>query len=348
MLREVPPQDTQNMIGYIDALPEDLSKGWYFGHEWPLPEVPELYNIVICGMGGSAISGDMISAHTLSRTPIPIVSHRNYGLPAWAAGPNTLVICSSHSGNTEETLSAFETARAQDCTIMVLTTGGKLKQLADEAGLCCWWFDHVGQPRTAVAYTFGLLLALVERLGLLSGLHEEVMTTLDSLAAQRTNLTLTSPLAQNPARRLAGQLMERNIVIFASGELEVIARRWKTQINELAEAWASYEGLPEMNHNTLAGLTHPVSLFDRTSAIFLRAPMDHPRNALRVDASMQYFLQAGIAVDAVTAPDGFRLAQMWHLLQFGDYVSYYLALNYGVDPTPVDALVTLKKRLAEA
>ena len=157
----------------------------------------------------------------------------------------------------------------------------------------------------------------------------------------------SSPLTENPAKRLAGQLLDRNVVIFAAGEAEVIARRWKTQINELAKAWASFEGIPEMNHNTLASLVHPDMLFEKTSAIFLRTPMDHPRNQKRIDLSMQYFLEAGIAVDSVVAQGDGHLAQLWSLLQFGDYVSYYLALDYGIDPTPVEALNILKAALSK-
>ncbi len=167
------------------------------------------------------------------------------------------------------------------------------------------------------------------------------------MAQQYKLLEPSVPLVDNPAKRLAGQLLGRNIAIFAAGEVEVIARRWKTQINELAKAWASFEGIPEMNHNTLAGLVYPEALFEKTSAIFLRTPMDHPRNQKRFDLSMQFFLEAGIAVDSVLAQGEGRLAQLWSLLQFGDYVSYYLALDYDIDPTPVEALSMLKTALSE-
>jgi glucose/mannose-6-phosphate isomerase len=193
-----------------------------------------------------------------------------------------------------------------------------------------------------------LLLALVERLGLVRDVEAEVQDAIATMRTERASLTDNSPLAHNPARRLAGQLLERNVAIFGAGDNEVIARRWKTQINELAKAWASFEGLPEMNHNTLAGLLNPESLYSRTAAIFLRAQADHPRNQMRIDATMQAFLQAGVATDAVWAKGKTKLAQMWSLLQFGDYVSYYLALLYEVDPTPVDSLTALKQRLSKS
>ena len=177
--------------------------------------------------------------------------------------------------------------------------------------------------------------------------HAALAEAVQVMQDNKTYLTLTSPLAADPARRMAGQLLERNIVIFAAGELEVIARRWKTQINELAKGWASFEGLPEADHNTLAGLENPENLFEKTSAIFLRANMDHPRNALRLEATQRSCLQAGIATDTVWAKGTTRLAQFWSLLQLGDYVAYYLALNYGVDPTPIEIMTQLKKWMAQ-
>ena len=277
--------------------------------------------------------------------PVPVVSWRNYGLPAWAQGEDCLVICSSHSGNTEETLSSFETALTRNCSLIAISTGGALQQKAQEANITHWRFEHDGQPRTAIAWSFGLLLALLSRIGLVSDQDSHVRNAITEIRKQDQILGPEIDLAHNPARRLAGQLLNRNIVIFGAGQLEVIARRWKTQINELAKAWASFEGIPEMNHNTLAGLLYPDSLYEKTTAIFLRAPMDHPRNQKRIEYSKQFFLQAGIAVEEVKASSDDRLSQMFSLLQFGDYVSYYLALAYGVDPTPVDILTQLKEAL---
>lgn len=339
-------KDPECMLGYVDALPEDLLKAWQLGMHLPLPKAAKIRQVLICGMGGSAIGGDFVRAYLADSGSVPITSQRDYGLPHWAQGEEVLVVCSSHSGNTEETLSSFDEALARGCNLTAVCTGGKLRERAEQAGVPCWLFEHHGQPRTAIPYSFGLLLALFERLGLTENNQAEVEQAAACMREERTKLTESSPLSQNPAKRLAGQLLERNIAVFAAGDLEVVARRWKTQINELAKAWASFEGLPEMNHNTLAGLENPASLYDRTTAIFLRAGLDNPRNALRIEASMQSFLQAGIAVDSVWGKGESRLAQMWTLLQFGDYVSYYLALDYGVDPTPVNALLALKAYLA--
>ncbi len=339
-------KDPENMLAYIDALPDDLEKAWALGQAYDLPKLPEIHKICIAGMGGSAIGGDMLAGFLAQGGKVPIISWRNYGLPDWAAGEDTLVICSSHSGNTEETLSAFDQALKNGCSILAFSTGGKLEKRAREAGKACWTFEHHGQPRTAIPFTFGILLAFLQRAGLAVFDISEISESASVMRSQREILTASSPVDQNPARRLGGQLLGRNVLILAAGENEVIARRWKGQIAELAKAWASFEGLPEMNHNALAGLESPERLFEKTSAIFLRAKMDHPRNQIRIEHSMQQFLIAGMAVDTVQAVGNSRMAQMWSLLQFGDYVAYYLALDYGVDPTPIEALNALKRKLA--
>ena len=343
---ETNPFDPQDMNGAIEALGANLQSGWQLGLQMAIPEVKFLRQVVICGVGGSAIGGDFTTAYLADQLPIPVVAHRNYGLPGWANGPETLVICSSHSGNTEETLSSFNEALKRECVLMSICTGGKLAELSKETGKTCWKFDHVGQPRTAVGWSVGLLLALFSRLGLIEDQSLAVYEAASVLAEGVQKLGKDSPVSSNPAKRLAGQLLERNIVIYGAGEMEVIARRWKAQINELAKAWAAFEGIPEMNHNALAGLRHPESLYEHTSAIFLGSDFDHERNRKRVEFSQQFFLEAGVAVDSVRAQGVGKLAQMFSLLQFGDYVSYYLALDYGEDPTPIDTLIELKRLLA--
>ena len=344
---ETNPYDPQDMNAAIEALGANLESGWQLGLQSAIPEVGFLRQIVICGMGGSAIGGDFTAAYLTNQMLVPVVAHRNYGLPGWARGPETLVICSSHSGNTEETLSSFNEALQRGCSLMSICTGGKLAELSKENGKNYWIFDHVGQPRTAIGWTVGLLLALFFRLGLIEDQAAVVEEAAAVLADGITKLGKESPVSHNPAKRLAGQLLERNIVIYGAGEMEVIARRWKSEINELAKAWAAFEGIPEMNHNALAGLRHPESLYERTSAIFLRCDYDHERNRKRIELSQQFFLQAGVGVDSVKARGEGKLAQMFSLLQFGDYVSYYLALAYGEDPTPIEVLNELKRLLAE-
>lgn len=339
--------DPGNMLGHIETLPNQLLNAWQLGKQLPLPEYEKIDRVVIAGMGGSAIGGDLLASYTRPTCKIPVISHRDYGLPAWAEGRNTLVICSSHSGSTEETLSSLTQAIISECSVLTLSTGGKLAEMSTNAGCGSWVFEHQGQPRTAVGFSFAMLLALFSRLGFFQVGGQDIQEVVDAMKQQQDTIGYHSGTQSNPARRMAGQLVGRYISIFAAGNNEVIARRWKTQINELAKAWAQFEGLPEADHNTLAGLINPEDTLSKVAAIFLKAESDDARNQMRLDFTRQQFMLAGMLTDEVKAQGNSRLAEMWTLLHFGDYVSYYLALMYGIDPTPIDALGELKRFLAQ-
>jgi glucose/mannose-6-phosphate isomerase len=337
--------DTQNYLAEIDDLPDQLQRAWELGSRQDLPEWTGFQRVVIAGMGGSAIGADLLSAYAALSCPLPLVIHRGYGLPAWARGPETLLITSSHSGNTEETLTTLQTGIESGCHILALCTGGKMAAAARYAGCPVWTFDHQGQPRAAVGYSFGLLLAALSRLSLLPDPTEELAGTLASMRQLQVNLQADIPVGLNPAKRLAGQLVGRWVAVFASDILEPVARRWKGQFSELAKAWAQFEFLPEADHNTLAGTLQPESALPSLVALFLRAPSYHPRNLLRSDLTRQAFMLEGISTDFVDASGDTPLAHQWTTLLYGDYVAYYLAMVYDIDPTPIAALVGFKQAL---
>jgi glucose/mannose-6-phosphate isomerase len=301
--------------------------------------------VVIAGMGGSAIGADLLSAYAATLCPLPVVVHRNYGLPAWARGPETLLITSSHSGNTEETLTALQTGLERGCRILALCTGGKLATAARQAGFPVWTFDHPGQPRAAVGYSFGLLLAAFSRLALMPDPSAELANALEAMRQLQGGLRADIPVVRNPAKRLAGQLLGRWVAVFGADILEPVARRWKGQLSELAKAWAQFEFLPEADHNTLAGTLQPESALPNLMALFLRAPSYQPRNLLRSELTSQVFMLEGINTDFVDASGDTPLAHQWTALLFGDYTAYYLAMAYGIDPTPIAALVGFKQAL---
>jgi glucose/mannose-6-phosphate isomerase len=337
--------DSQNMLGEIDNLPAQLEKAWKLGQTQPCEGLKPLHGfsrVLISGMGGSAIGADLLAAYVAPSCPVPVIVQRDYGLPAWAHGPETLVIASSHSGNTEETLEAFNAALQNKCRLMAIATGGKLAERAGQAKIPLWKFDHTGQPRAAVGFSFGLLLAIFARLGLIPDPAIELAGAVAAMKKQQETLRAAVPVTRNPAKRLAGQLVGRWVNVYASGCLASVARRWKTQFNEIAKAGAGFEVLPEANHNALAGLLNPAEVLSRTTTLFLRAPSDHPRNHLRLDLTQKGFMIEGLNTDVYEAQGGSPLAHIWTTLHFGDYTAFYLAMAYGVDPTPVEALVNIK------
>ena len=341
--------DTLNMLGEIDNLPDQLANAYQLGMKHSLPDWTDFKQVVIAGMGGSAIGADLLASYCASLAPLPVSVHRDYSLPLFARGQETLVVCSSHSGNTEETLDAFESARKSECRIVVVCTGGELAKRAKENNIPLWTFDHAGQPRAAVGFSFGLLLAMFQRLGFLPDQSKEMEDAVASMKRSQQHLKADVPAVKNPAKRYAGQLMGRWVTFMGSGLLSVVARRWKGQINEVAKAGANFEFLPEADHNTLAGTMNPQETLNaHTMTLFLRAPSDHPRNRLRSDLTRKAFMLEGMNTDYVDARGNTTLAHMWTSILFGDYMAYYLAMGYGVDPTPIQALVEFKEAMKEA
>ena len=341
--------DTLNLLGEIDNLPDQLGYAYQLGLKHCLPDWKDVRQVVIAGMGSSVIGADLLASYCASLSPIPVSIHRNYDLPLFARGAETLVICSSHSGDTEETLSSFEAARKAGCRIIAVTTGGELAKRAKENNIPLWTFDHAGQPRTAVGFSFGLLLALFQRLGIIPEQKEAVDDAIASMKRSQGYLKADVIAAKNPAKRYAGQLMGRWVTIMGSDLMAPVARRWKGQLNEIAKAGANFDFIPEADHNTLAGtMNHQETLNAHTITLFLRADSDHPRNRLRSDLTRQAFMLEGMNTDHVDARGNTPLAQIWTTILFGDYMAYYLAMAYGVDPAPTHAMDEFKKGMAEA
>jgi glucose/mannose-6-phosphate isomerase len=336
------------MLAQIDGLPVQLQAAWALGATLPLPDWQGIRQVLIAGLGGSAIGGDLLAAYVAPACRVPVVLHRDYDLPVWVHGQGTLVIASSHSGNTEETLSAFGRALNQGCRILAVCTGGELADAAQKAGIPLWRFEHKGQPRAAVGYSFGLLLAALARLELVPDPSGELSDTIALMKAQQSQLAASTPVVKNPAKRIAGQLIGRWITVFGAGALAPVARRWKSQINELAKSWAQFDLLPEGNHNSLAGILHPQEVLPRMIALFLRGPADLPRHRMRLDLTRKSFMLEGINTDFIDAQGDTPLANQWTMLHFGDYTAYYLAMAYGVNPTPVEPIEAFKKEILAA
>ena len=337
--------DQEDMYSQIHNLPDQILTAWEIGQSRVLPEMRGLQNIVVAGMGGSAIGADLLAAYISAESLIPVIVNREYDLPAWAQGSETLVIASSHSGNTEETLYAYENAKRNQCRIMTICTGGKLAELAKSDNLPVWRFEHSGQPRAAVGFSFGFLLAAIRKLGLIKDPRDDIDEAVNEMCAQQKTLAANIPLAENPAKQLATKLFAKLVVIIGTDYLSPVSRRWKGQVSEISKAWSQFELLPEADHNTLAGLVNPGDIFPNMVTVFLQASSIHPRNRIRLELTREKFESQGISTKEYMAKGESRLSHIWSALHFGDYVSYYLAMMYEVDPTPVVVLEQLKQAM---
>jgi glucose/mannose-6-phosphate isomerase len=347
-LQAIKKIDTLDMLGSINRLPDQLEEAWKAGQAFPLPDaLRKTKRIVIAGMGGSAIGGSLLTAYAAPIADAPFVVWRNYALPAWAKGPETLVIVSSYSGNTEETLSAYQSAQENNCSILAMTTGGKLAAAAEKDGVPVWKFTYDGQPRSAVGYTFALPCAVAARLGLLPDPTKNVAAAAAAMRLQQKAIGADSPGTKNPAKQLAAKEAGKAVIIFGADFLAPVARRWKGQVSEIAKAWAQFEELPELDHNTVAGTVQPKDVIDRAVVVLLRSKFNHPRNARRVDITRELFARQGWQMEEVAGLGEDPLSQMYTCLHFGDYTAFYLAILYATDPSPVAVIEDLKKMLAK-
>lgn len=337
--------DRSDMRKELLNLPNQLTQAWKMGLENKIPPYNKVTNIVLAGMGGTAIGADLLAAYVADISPCPIHVLREYQLPAWAGDKHTLVVASSHSGDTEEVLSMFDQALHRDCSLLVIATGGEISNRAIIHSIPLWKFAHKGQPRSAVGFSFGLLLALMARLDFIPDQSKEIQSSVVAMEKMIRNVDINIPIKQNPTKRLAGQMLDRWVTIVGSDHLVPIARRIKSQINELSKAWAQFESLPEMDHNTLAGIFSAEDVLSKTMVLFLSASFLHPRNCIRINLTRMELLRAGMNTDVVEFKEETRLAEMWASVIFGDFLSYYLAMAYQVDPTPIDALQNLKKAM---
>ena len=337
--------DPHGMLARIEELPEQCEEAWRRAAGLSLPEThAEAQDVVLLGMGGSAISGDILrSLATLTgRKPVQVV--RGYDIPA-SVGESTLVVACSHSGNTEETLSAFQQALDAGTKTFVITMGGEIAKLADRAGAPLFRYEYDGEPRSSTGHQLMALLALGERAGLVEPQEQAVSEAVTLMKKQRTELGFESPRDQNPAKQLAERLHERLAVIVGAGVLDVAAYRWKTQINENAKSWALHETLPELDHNSIVGFGLPD--VSRLHVVFLRHEALHPRLLVRYGATAEAFDDAGVSHETVEARGASALAKVMTAIYFGDLMSYYLALLNGVQPATVEPIDTLKAKLSE-
>ncbi|MEA3344848.1 MAG: bifunctional phosphoglucose/phosphomannose isomerase [Chloroflexota bacterium] len=339
--------DHENMLSHIDRWADQCKRAWDRVQDFAQSlTVPPFRGVLVLGMGGSAIGGDLLAALAARSSPVPIQVNRDYTLPDWV-GDSTLVIGSSYSGSTEETLAAFKAARRRGCRLLALSSGGELADLARQYGAPWLHIPYKSQPRAALGYSLIFLIGLGQRMGLLPDQSEALEEAIEVLNAQREEIGAQVPVAENQAKQLALELRDHLPVIYGAGILAPVARRWKTQINENAKSWALWEEMPEFDHNTVASFGLPKPLLKQIYTIALTAPSMHPRHRLRFEISAELIAREGIAQKEIEAQGGAPLAQMVSAIQFGDYVSYYLAMLYEVDPTEIPNIQYLKRRLGD-
>lgn len=338
--------DPGRMLETVCLLPAQCREGYKIGlGAGDLPSAEGIGSIAFCGMGGSAVAGDMLSALAGPRLRLPVLVVRNSELPEFC-GPHTLVVTSSYSGGTAETLALFEEAIARGCRVLAVTSGGELARRAEQLGIGRVIVPEGSMPRAAFGFLALGALGALEAMGVVPPVAPDLDEAVSEMDGLLSEAGPDVPADRNPAKELARSLGDRIPVVWgAEGIASVAATRWKTQFNENAKVPAFSSTLPELDHNEVVGWSKGKG--DAFAVLVLRHDGEPRDTAARVPLSEEIARGSGALVREVRARGRSSLARLLTLVLFGDLVSTYLGLARGVDPSPIEAIANLKRALAE-
>ncbi len=339
--------DPDNMFDAVRGFAENVREGWAIPADFAPGRLASGWRqVVVVGMGGSAIGGDFVRTFCRETAPVPVTVVRDYALPA-SVGEDALVIASSYSGGTEETLAAYDEAGRRGATVVAVTSGGELRRRAEHDGNAHFVIPGGMQPRAALGYSLGAMLRLAHQLGLCD------ISEADLDEARRVTDARAEALADlggNPALELARSLAGKVPLVYTGpGLLEAAGVRWQTQIQENAKQLAFGNVFAELNHNEVLAWEHALPEVQKLlHVVVLRDPADHPKIHKRMDVTKGLLAPKAAGWTEVSPQGEGKLARLLSTIQLGDFMSFYLAMLMGVDPTPIETIDHLKRTLAEA
>lgn len=337
--------DSANMLKLLTDFPIQFQQARQIGEALRFEiDGTKIKNIIFAGMGGSAIGGDLIASCLNDQLRIPAIVNRNYSLPGFV-DRNSLVIVSSYSGNTEEALSCYDLAQSKGSVIIAISSGGKLAARAQADGVPLITIPGGAPPRTALGYLSVPILVWLKNSGMVT-LSPHVFDETQQLL-QQNNRRYWPDAAENPALNLAQQLRNKFPIIYCTADLLApVALRWKGQFSENSKVLAFCNVFPELNHNEIVGWDQIPHRLRDFQVVYLRDPEDHVRNQKRMIITRAILERVTDPIIEVQTEGESRLARLMSMVQLGDWVSYYLAILAGVDPTPIEKIQLLKDRLS--
>ncbi|AKM79246.1 MAG: Bifunctional phosphoglucose/phosphomannose isomerase [Candidatus Beckwithbacteria bacterium GW2011_GWB1_47_15] len=339
--------DRSNVYGSIESLAKQTKDALDQAGRVKLPKNP-VKNLILSGMGGSGLAARVIESAFFENLSVPLTRIHHYHLPSWA-GKQTLVICSSYSGTTEETVSTLKQAIAKKCPTLVITTGGELKKLALKHRLPLYLIDPVqnpsGEPRMAIGYSLVGQLVLVKKAGLLNFTSEEFSDATKTMAQVLAANGRQIPQVKNPAKKLALSLHDKQVIMVAADHLTGALHVVKNQMNENAKQLSHRHDLPELNHHLMEGLKFPAT--NKKDVVFwlINSGLYLTRIQTRAVLTLDVVNRNGLNAFEYLATAPTRLAQVFEVIQFGALVNYYLTVLNGLDPAPIPWVDYFKKNL---
>lgn len=342
--------DKSNALGSVEKLPDQIEDAWKITSTMQAPAgYNQVNNIVVSGMGGSALGAHVIKTLYKDelRVPLEVVNH--YTLPGYV-NEHTLVVLSSYSGSTEETLVAAEQAKHLGAKFAVITSGGKLAAFAKETGCPAYiinpTFNPSNQPRMAIGYSVFGQLGLFATLGIIIIANEDVANVVSMLRKNAAGLAPES-IESNTAKFLAYSAVDKMLVLVASEHLEGAAHVLNNQLNENAKNFTDYLTLPELNHHDMEGLSFPKHMKDDVLFFFFNSALYHPRVRARYPLTLEVIEKNGYHGETIQAMASTKLEQVWEMIQLGAYTNFYLAMLNGIDPSPIPWVDYFKEQLAK-
>jgi len=339
--------DKSDMMGLALALPQEILEAVAIGNRLDIPEgYGDFSRILAIGMGGSGIPGDFLKALFWEELPMPMVVDRGYTIPRFV-DRDTLAFAISYSGNTEETLAAFGAAREAGAKLISVTSGGELLRISSELGVPCLKVPAGRQTRASFGYLVFSLLAVLQKMKVIGDQTGDIQETVQVVEKMRQDLGPSVTIARNPAKSLALKLSGKSAILFGTHvHTDVVALRWKQQLNENSKAVARYEVFPELNHNEIVAWDSFHTMPDQMEAVFLRDEQEPSQIRKRIEVTREFLGLRGVSSTEVWSQGRSALARLVSLSYYSDFVSLYLALLNDVDPTPVEAIAFFKQKLA--
>ena len=342
--------DSEDVLGAVEAFADQCASAWAVGTSASgLPDADGVDSVVVLGMGGSGVSGDVVRSVVEPRFLVPFEVIKSYGpLPGWV-GRNTLVFAVSYSGSTEETIAALEEAHTRGARVVVISSGGPLAELALRYGFAHLAIPSGLQPRASLGYLTLPILGVLQSMGLVSGFADEVEEAVEVLTKLAERCHRSRPTGDNPAKDLANRCFERVPIVYGShGLTATAAMRFKCDINEYGKVPAFWNAFPELNHNEIVGWTGLTGLSkERFIVILLRDEGEHPRIDLRFEITRRLIEDDAAEVVELHSEGSSPLSRILSLVLVTQLAAIYIGLARGVDPGPVDIIQSLKSELAQ-
>ncbi len=338
--------DPSGLRHRIRDLPQHCEQAWQQAQTIDLPWCEgRIAQVMIAGMGGSAIAGDLVVDLAAQQPGVPVQVVRGFDLPLRLNEHSLAVVC-SYSGNTEESLSMFRQAWQTGSKVLVMAGGGTLRDEAKAQGIPVLDVPVPGEPRSAVGYNLMLLLGTLDRLGVLGTTAQDVAQATSVMDRQIALMGEEVPLSDNPAKQLASELLNKTVVVVSGGIFTGVGRRWKSQFNENSKIWAFFEELPELLHNTVEAFAVRLDGGLDPGVVLLQPETANSNLVERYAVAVELLKKGGVPFRLIAAAAASPLAQMLAMLSFGDWTSYYLALLRGAEPSATPAIELGKETLA--